>query len=103
MHFSSLIVSTLAACVLAGPAPQPATLEEMNALAQSIYNGGSVPDGVQILEEGNTSPSSPLVKRQYSTFCGGKCDGKCCCTFCSGWRCSITCGVLVGCKNDDIC
>lgn len=105
MRISIFVLCSLATGVFTNPTPQPATTEELNSITQLIQKGGPVPEGVRITEDPNMSPSTThagnLFKR--ASYCGAKCDGRCCCTICDGWRCVIVCGVLVGCANQELC
>jgi hypothetical protein len=76
---------------LASPAPQPATLEDLNDLSVRLGNGEPVPEGVQMATNG--ALSAKVVTRD-SNYCGKAYKGTCCCNYCNGWMCVITCGVV---------
>tara|TARA_R110002003_G_scaffold1322_2_gene22885 strand:+ start:7629 stop:7916 length:288 start_codon:yes stop_codon:yes gene_type:complete len=78
MRFAHTLIVLLAAAVQATPTPS-ITIEDLNAAAIAVAHGGPVPEGVTMI-----SARNPLMKRQ--TYCGGYCDGTCCCTFCSSGR-----------------
>lgn len=74
---------------LASPAPTPATFEDLTELAIRLGNGEPVPEGVQMLSD--RSPPPKLARRQ--NYCGkANSQGSCCCNYCYGWMCSMTCG-----------
>lgn len=82
--------------VLAAPSPQPATLEDLNELAIRLGNGEPVPENVHMLTD-DALPPKKLAARQ--NYCGFPINGTCCCNYCYGWMCSITCGVTVICAS----
>lgn len=75
---------------LADPSPQPASLEDLNGLAIRLANGEPAPANVKLVSE--VVPSAKLFARD-SDYCGAACGDTCCCNYCSGWMCSLTCGV----------
>ncbi|KAK4148881.1 hypothetical protein C8A00DRAFT_38531 [Chaetomidium leptoderma] len=74
---------------LASPSPKPATLEDLTALAIRLGNGEPVPKNVHITDR---APPPKLAVRQ--NYCGiANSKGSCCCNYCYGWMCSLSCGV----------
>jgi hypothetical protein len=82
--------------VLASPSPNPATLDDLTELAIRLGNGEPVPDNVRIIKD--DAPAPKLAARQnYCGFANSK--GSCCCNYCYGWMCTMTCGVSPLCRK----
>jgi hypothetical protein len=90
-----LVIAALAHLTLASPAPSTSQVDALSDLAVRLAHGEPIPEGVQLVDSSEfVSRSEALSKLSArDNYCGGQCEGECCCNYCYGWLCSLTCGV----------